>query len=199
MTARQVLNNAELGSSFRSKLNSNFTELFDPDYFVAARTVAQSIPNATWTTVIFDSPYANKTGMTMNTSTGEMTFPIGGSDDCSGAWMISGIVAWDNTLASLQLHTRKIRIRTYENATTYKEWATSDGLFDPALGVTSPLDKSHLQVYAQPLIDSALTSCKMYIQVWHNAKVGGSPVSIDIEPVGIEAPLVIGSRLSNYS
>jgi len=199
MTARQVLTDGELGSAIRNKINENFTELFDPDYFVAAKAIAQSIPNATWTPIVFDTPYANKTAMTINTGTGAMTFPIGGSDDCSGAWMISGLVAWDNTRAGLLMHARKIRIRTVENGVTTKIWATSDWLFDPALGVASPLNVSHSQVYAQPYIDSALSSCVMYIDLWHNAQDGGGACAIDSEPVGIEAPLVIGSRLSNYS
>lgn len=204
MTARIVLAEGALGSVQRAAINDNFTELFDPDYLVACRSTSQSIPTGTtsypgtWTGVIFDAPYSNTTGVTMNTSTGVMTFPLGGSDDCFGTWMLSGIVAWDNTLAGLQTHVRKIRIKATIGGFPFV-LATADQLFDSAQGTSGELAYSYQQVYSQVLIDPSLLTCTVAVEVWHNAKVAGVGTAINVMPNGIQAPLVIGARLSNYS
>lgn len=198
MTARQVLTDGELGSSFRGKINDNFEELFDPDYIFAMSTSSQTIPASTWTPVLLPLQPSNTTGVTFPGS-GQMVFPIGGSDDCSGIHMASFNVCWDNTLASLQMHLRKLRFRRVINGSTTEILSESDILFDPALGVSGEMARSFHQVYAQIENDSANSSCSLYADVWHNAKVGGSPVSIDIINVGIEAPLLMLARISNYT
>lgn len=191
MTAREILNDGEKGLSLRNKVNNNFAYLFDPEYIFMYSGVAQTIPNSTWTTIKWPLTGANVTDVTFDAN-GVMSFPL----DVSGVWFGSASVAWDNTLSGLEMHLRKMRfVITTDSGTNAV--ATSDFMFDPAQGVTGEASKTFQQVYGNLLMYPATGTLSAVAQVWHNATVSGSPVSIDTVPDGIQAPLLMLARLGN--
>jgi len=184
---RRVLETGTAAGKQRKKINENFEELFRPKHLTATNVggSSQSIANSTWTTVLTPTVAFNTTTISQNA--GVWSFPVGEGNDGDNVWNCTACVAWDNTLASLQKHQRKVRVLLTRSGVE-EVLATKDYLFDPAFGVSGEMAKGHHQVYSQIFFSPEYIGATIRMQVWHNAKVGGSPVSINLVSDLLAAP-----------
>jgi len=195
---RQVLQKGEGGTSFRNKLNANFAEVGVDDYLAYFGYTAVpfawevTVPNATWTKVKYKC-YPNDPMELSATSAGVITFP----EEACGIWFGTSYVAWDNTLSGLQAHARKQRLVIKVDGLDFSI-ACSDSFFDPSLGTSGQMQFSYHHVYGQIDMDPEEAPIEVYAEVWHNATVAGSPVSIKLKQDGIQAPLLMLARGSYF-
>lgn len=213
MSNRKDLENNQLGSTFRGRLNDNFQEAFRSSYLVAWDTtsnpenyVIQTLSSKTWTNVKNPS-IDNVSGATLDVAGEVLTLPvyndIDSGNDCSGTWIGSMTVGWDNQTAGLESHLRQLRWQVWRSDTaTWTEVARQTTTFNPD-GVSSPIDDQEKKQLQQMFFqwyfedDPAITH-KIRCQAWHNATVSGSPVSLNLVKAGFVAPLWMLDRIRNY-
>lgn len=203
-------------SEWREKLNDNFTELFSPDYFYGFHSgsnwaTVQTIPNKTWTVVAFSEQTINTAGVTWGASNTEVTYPLvetgGTGSNTTGLWNFLASIGFDNDVTGLEGHMRRVSIEQWESPASFLGWipfGLADAYFDPN-SISSPIEDdekiSVVQAYLQGGVGLNSTSdadvLKTRVRVWHNATVGGSPVSLDIIKYGYWAPQFAAVRLCN--
>lgn len=201
-------------SEWREKLNDNFIELFSPDYFYGFHsgsdlaTVA-SISSKTWTTVAFSDQSVNTSSVTWGASDTEMTFPVvetgGASSNTTGLWNFLASIGFDNRTTGLEGHMRRVAIEQYSNTLPFWiPFGLADSYFDPD-SISSPIEDdekvSVIQAYLQGGVGLESTQDtdvnKVRVRVWHNATVGGSPVSLNILKRGVYSHQFAAVRLCN--
>lgn len=186
---QQLLVAGETGGQHREKINENMEYLFTPRYALFRNTANQSIPHATWTKLTMNTTeYNTTTSVALSSST--MVFQTGTNEDGDNVWHCLASVTWDNTLANLQMHQRKIRIKLILGGFPFP-LATFDDLFDPAGGTSGLFATQEMQVSCHLNIKEAMDGAIVQAEVWHNAKVStGSPTNVAINSMadGIQAP-----------
>jgi len=187
------------------KANNMFAELFDPDWCTVTSTVAtQSIPNATWTPVTFNTFVNNENTANIWLDNNKMVFqniPGFGLDQATGFWNQIITIAWDNSAGGLVRHVRRVRGLGGDEAgfdigggiIAYELVGMSgEEIFDPAVGTTGELAYSFIQCHIQPGFDPLFVNPFLRTEVWHNAGQ-----AINIVRVGIQAPVMQNVRLTD--
>lgn len=214
MADRKNLENNQLGSTFRGRLNDNMQEALRPSYLVAwdlapahaENYVIQTVSSKTWTNIISPT-FTNESGASIDGAFEVITLTVfldpDSGDDCSGTWLGSMTAGWDNQTSGLEAHMRQIRWQVWRSDTaTWTEVTRNTTTFNPD-GVSSPIDdeekKQLQQMFFQWYFENASgVTHKVRCQAWHNATVGGSPVSLNLVKAGAVAPLWMLGRKNNY-
>lgn len=218
MSNRYNLDNYALASLLRSRSNKNFKELLESNFIVGWDINPSNPVGSTVQTVSYRTPtnvkYPDLTvpatsSVAIDGTETILTLPVVAdpdtSSDSSGSWTGVCNVAWDNNVSGLQTHMRKLTFQVELVPGFWLPAGQSTMLFDPAM-LTSPIDNANeegFSIQSVYFFGSFQTEVKLRVLAWHNAKVAGSGVSLNLKKagrsLGVCAPLLMLTREKNFT